>query len=115
LVATDFSRDAELAASRAVALSGELGIDDLRLLHVVEAPWLGTLQQWFGLADASRQGLVSEAERSMAELATSLEAGTDRRLAASVVVGNLLETVIEHAAPVDLLAIGARGQHPVRD
>ena len=115
LVATDYSRDAGFAASRAVALAAELGVDALALLHVVEAPWLGALQQWFGLADALRQGLVAEAERSMAGLVAAIEAERGRRPAASVVVGSLLETVIEHAAGVDLLVIGARGQHPVRD
>lgn len=115
LVATDFSRDAALAASRAVALAGDLGVADVRLLHVVEAPWLGTLQQWFGLAESSRQGLVDEAERSMAAQVAAIEAETGRRPASSVVVGSLLETVIEQAGQADLLVVGARGQHPVRD
>ncbi|ODS99567.1 MAG: hypothetical protein ABS56_00510 [Lautropia sp. SCN 69-89] len=115
LVATDFSRTAGQAASRALALADELGADALRLLHVVEAPWLGALQQWFGLADASRQGLVEEAQRSMAELVASIEARSGRRVAAEVAVGGVLDTVIERAAQVDLLVIGARGQHPVRD
>lgn len=115
LVATDFSRDAALAASRALALAGELDVDDVRMLHVVNAPWLGTLQQWFGLAESSRQGLVDEAERSMAGLVSAIEAETGRRVASSVVVGDLLEAVIERAARADLLVVGARGQHPVRD
>lgn len=115
LVATDFSPTAGQAASRALALADELGADALRLLHVVEAPWLGALQQWFGLADASRQGLVEEAQRSMAELVASIEARSGRRVAAEVAVGGVLDTVTERAAQVDLLVIGARGQHPVRD
>jgi len=115
LVATDFSRNAGQAVSRALALADELGIDALRLLHVVEAPWLGALQQWIGLSDASRQGLVEEAQRSMAALVASIEAGSDRRVAAEVAVGALLDTVIERAAQADLLVVGARGQHPVRD
>ncbi len=115
LVATDFSADAALATSRSVALAGELGIDDLRLLHVVEAPWLGALQQWVGMATASQQGVVDEARRSMDALASAIAKRRGRRPASDVVVGNLLETLIEQAAQVDLLAIGARGQHPVRD
>ncbi|MCZ7559421.1 MAG: universal stress protein [Burkholderiaceae bacterium] len=115
LVATDFSRNAGQAALRALALADELGADALRLLHVVEAPWLGALQQWFGLADASQQGLVAEAQRSMAALVASIEARSGRRVAAEVAVGVLLDTVIERAAQADLLVIGARGQHPVRD
>jgi len=115
LVATDFSRNAGQAALRALALADELGADVLRLLHVIEAPWLGALQQWFGLADASQQGLVDEAQRSMAALVASIEARSGRRVAAEVAVGVLLDTVIERAAQADLLVIGARGQHPVRD
>lgn len=115
LVATDFSAGAALAASRAAVLARELGIDELRVLHVVEAPWLGTLQQWFGLAEASRQGLVDEAGRSMARVVAAIEKETGRKPAASVVVANLLDTLVEQAAQADLLVIGARGQHPVRD
>src|SRR5690606_27510520 len=58
---------------------------------------------------------VDEAERSMAGLVSAIEAETGRRVASSVVVGNLLEAVIECAAHADLLVVGARGQHPVRD
>ena len=115
LVATDFSRSAAKAASRALALADEHRIDPLRLLHVVEAPWLGALQQWIGLSDASRQGLLEEARRSMAALVTSMEAGSGPRVIGEVAVGALLDTVIERAMQIDLLVIGARGQHPVRD
>lgn len=115
VVATDFSRDAALAASRAVALAAELGIDDLRLLHAVDAPWLGALQQWFGLAESSRQGLLDEAGQSMAALVASIERESGRRPASSVVVGGLLDTLIDGAKQADLLVVGARGQHPVRD
>lgn len=115
LVATDFSRNAAQAASRARMLADELAIDALRLLHVVEAPWLGALQQWFGLPDASRQGVLEDARRSMTGLAALLEAGSGRRIVAEVAVGGLLDTVIGRAAQVDLLVLGARGQHPVRD
>ncbi len=115
LVATDFSRNAGQAAARALALADQLGIDALRLLHVVEAPWLGALQQWLRLPDASRQGLFEEARRSMDRLVASLGAHSGRRVAAEVAIGTLLDTVIERAARADLLVIGARGQHPVRD
>lgn len=115
LVATDFSRSAGQAASRALALADEHGIDALRLLHVVEAPRRGVLQQWVGLSGVSQQTLVEEAQRSMAALVASLEAGSGPRVTGEVVVGALLDTVIGHAARADLLVVGARGQHPVRD
>ena len=115
LVATDFSADAALAISRSVALAGALGIEDLRLLHVVEAPWLGALQQWLGMAMASQHGVVEEAQRAMDALVSAITKRSGRRPASRVVVGNLLDTLIEQAAKVDLLAIGARGQHRVRD
>ncbi len=115
VVATDFSQDARLAAMRAVALAAEFGVDDLRLVHVVEAPWLGMLQQWLGAGEDSRGGLVRDAERSMAQLVAAIEAEAGRRPGSEVVVGKLLDAVIEAAARCDLLVVGARGEHPVRD
>lgn len=114
VVATDFSAGAALAAARAARLCRLPGVETVQLLHVVDAPWLGVLGRSLGMAESAREALMEEAAHALAAQVQALAREAGRSVTSRVMVGPLLDTLLEGAAGADLLVIGAHGQHPVR-
>jgi len=115
LVATDFSDDAVLAVTRAARLACLPGVQGVQLLHVVDTPGYGALRSWLSLTESSQLALLDEARRALAAQVQAFQRECGRDAASRVMVGPLLDSLVEAAADADLLVIGAHGQHPVRD
>jgi nucleotide-binding universal stress UspA family protein len=105
VVATDFSGDARQAALRAALLAREHGAKAL-LVHVApELPLAAELA-------LRASGAI---ERAISALALELERESGVRFAARLARGAVAEALCAAAAGASLLAVGARGQHPLRD
>jgi nucleotide-binding universal stress UspA family protein len=112
IAATDFSADADRAASRASRIAVEQGAS-LELVHVVNRRELDAAGRLDGLDAAFEARLLQNAEDRLAALAQRLEGGD--RIQTSVKVGDPRTTLQEAAEAADLLVLGARGAHPLRD
>ena len=114
VAATDFSDDADHAVERAAGICAATGARGT-LLHVIEFPWLDSLKRLVKLPTGMDASIVDAAKRRVEALANELHGRTGARLEASVRTGQVVDTVLESAAGHSLLALGARGSHPLRD
>lgn len=114
LAATDFSTDAGHAVERAAMVCASAGISHGLALHVLESSWLDSLKHFVNLPAQSEQTMVSQASRTLAELVTAVERRSGFRLGSKVVVGSVVDAILEESSSQDLLALGARGTHPLR-
>jgi nucleotide-binding universal stress UspA family protein len=114
LVATDFSTDARHAAERAAMICAETGITRGAVLHVLESSWLENLKHFVSLPAESEQAMVAHAARSLEQLVAATRKRSAFALGAKVVVGSVMAAILEAAGDFDLLALGARGTHPLR-
>lgn len=106
LVATDFSEDAAHAARRAASLAGALGVREARLLHVTPPlPLAAELE-----LRASRA-----IERLLGEQIETLRAETGVALTPVLASGAVVEEIVRATRAGDLVVVGARGVHPLRD
>lgn len=106
LVATDFSEDARSAARRAAQLAREPGAARLVLLHVPPAlPFDVELELRANAA----------VERALEALAAELQAESGAAFEPRLAGGPVVPTIAGEAASCDLVVLGARGVHPLRD
>jgi len=114
LAATDFSTDARHAVERTAMVCATLGIPRGTALHVLESSWLDALRHFVSLPVESEQSVVSQASRSLADLVAIARKRSGFDLEPKVVVGSVIDAILEEASGHDLLAVGARGTHPLR-
>lgn len=118
LAATDFSAPARHALERAAQLAEATPGAQLTLAHVVSAGALDTLRQLLPAeAGGIQTTLLARAEKTLADLAAALRARHDGHIDTVVTTGNPLTVLAElaDARNVDLLVMGARGAHFVRE
>lgn len=114
LAATDFSTDAGHAVERAAMVCASAGISRGAALHVLESSWLDSLKHFVNLPAQSEQSMVSQASRSLADLVAAVKRRSGFGLESKVVVGRVVDAILEESGNHDLLALGARGTHPLR-
>ena len=123
LAATDFSRASDLALQRAARLAHQFGAR-LTLLHVLPASPLG--EAWELLAGIFQDNpsvsdgteARSTAEAELAHRAERLASEYRLEIGTQVLDGRAARQIAEHAreqADIDLIVIGAHGQHALRD
>ena len=105
---TDFSPRASAAVHRAAALARQHGAS-LHLVHVVVPPPLAVRQAWVESPEA--RGQVADAEAALTSLIRTLG---DGEASARVLVGAVVDEVLEVADQASLLVLGARGRSRVR-
>lgn len=123
LAATDFSRASDLALQRAARLAQQFGAR-LSLLHVLPGSPLGeTWELLAGIFQDNPSLADSSAARATTEAELALRAerlGSEYRLKIDTLVleGRAARRIAEYAreqADIDLIVIGAHGQHALRD
>ena len=118
LAATDFSAPARHALERAALLAQAQPDARLTLAHVVSAGALDKLRRLLpGEAGALEAELFAEAERNLAELETILASRYGCRIDTELTQGSALTALgdLADARQADLLVMGARGAHFVRE
>lgn len=115
LAATDFSPDARFAVERAAAVCRATGAGRGVAVHVVEQGWVDALRSLAGAPPPSVDSATATAQRQLEELLASVEAQTGFALQARVAAGRPVQALLEMSRAFDLLVIGARGSHPLRD
>jgi nucleotide-binding universal stress UspA family protein len=118
LAATDFSAPARHALERAAQLAQMHPDARLTLAHVASASALDTLRRMLpGEAGKLEAELLAQAEKTLAELAANLATRFDSRIDTELLQGSALTTLAELAESrqADLLVMGARGAHFVRE
>ncbi len=114
LAATDFSTDARHAVERTATICATAGVPRGTVLHVLESSWLDTLKHFVNLPAESEQSVVTHASRSLAELVAAVQKRSGFGLESKVAVGGVIDAILEESGSHDLLALGARGTHPLR-
>jgi nucleotide-binding universal stress UspA family protein len=107
LAATDLSTEGNHAVERAAMVAGQKGIAGIRVLHVVEPPWLG------GMPRASSQ--VASARRVLGRVALEIGRENGVSLDQSIRAGRPLQVIAEESKRSDLLVLGASTNHLLRD
>ena len=118
LAATDFSAPARHALERAAQLAQRHPDARLTLAHVVSASALDKLRRLLpGDAGTIEAELLAQAENNLAELAANLVSRYDRHIDTELLQGAELTALVDLAAAreADLLVMGARGAHFVRE
>lgn len=112
--ATDFSRHAARAVQRAAHLASRHSAR-LELLHVVDASPLAQASAMLSSKRGGKADCIAHAREKMGsavEAVRHVEPGT---LKGRVQIGDVREEILRATTTADLLVLGARGQHPVRD
>ncbi|HEY9448047.1 MAG TPA: universal stress protein [Burkholderiales bacterium] len=109
LVATDFSRPAADATQRAVMLARNFGASRIVLLHALPRLRCDALKTAKRRAEA--------AGVKLGELAAALRAGTGLDVQQRIEAGGtgLVEAVLRYQDEADLLVLGSRDAHPLRE
>mgnify|MGYP001445025002 CR=1 FL=1 len=118
LAATDFSAPARHALERAAQLAQAHPGAQLRLAHVVSGSGLDKLRRLLpGEAGKMEAELLAQAGKNLAELAASLRSRYGSHIDTALVQGTVLTALAElaEAHQADLLVMGARGTHFVRE
>lgn len=115
LAATDFSTDGQHAVQRAAIICASAGVPHGAVLHVLESSWLERLRHLVALPPAVDESLHAAARQSLDALTAAIRARSGVTLEGQVRVGTIVETILAAAAQADLLVLGARGRHPLRD
>ena len=113
LAATDFSADARRAAERAALLCATAGLSRGAILHVLESSWLDALKRFSLRAELDQSR--TNASRALDDWVATIRERSGVTLEPQVRVGKVLNTILEASADFDVLALGARGNHPLRD
>jgi nucleotide-binding universal stress UspA family protein len=115
LAATDFSPDAQEAVARGSLLASEQGAQ-LVLMHVVD---MGSLFAWPQRSEVERDLHGRVVEQAQMQLVAAAAALRRDGLAASVrthiATGRAVRSLAAAAEDVDLVVLGASGDHPIRD
>lgn len=115
LSATDFSADARQAAERAAQLCASGAMAGNTLLHVIQASWLDTVRRLVKLPPEAEAGMLAEATAQLGRCASEIGARIGFVPQTGVRVGSVVDTLLREAEQHALLALGARGLHPLRD
>lgn len=118
LAATDFSAPARHALERAAQLAQTHSEASLTVAHVVSATALDKLRRLLPAeAGGLEAGLLAQAEKNLAELSANLASRYGRRIDTALLQGTPLTALAELAETrqADLLVMGARGAHFVRE
>lgn len=115
LAATDYSRDGRHAAERAAILCSQIEASQGVLLHVLESSWLDTLKHFVSLSEEVDRSVTAKAQESLKELTAAIRKRNGVGLEPWIRTGPVLEMILEAAAEFNLLVLGARGRHPLRD
>jgi len=118
LAATDFSAPARHALERAAQLAGAHAGAQLTLTHVVSASMLARLRGVMrDEAPAMEARLAEETERTLTELAARLSKQYACPVNTRLAQGSALDAITDLADELqsDLLVMGARGAHFVRE
>lgn len=118
LAATDFSAPARHALERAAQLAQMHPDARLILAHVVSTSALDKLRRLLpGEAGALEVELLAQAENNLAEQAANLASRFDGHIDTELVQGSALVALADlaDARQTDLLVMGARGAHFVRE
>lgn len=111
LAATDFSASAQDALVRAAGLADEHGAA-LTLLHVISGPSLEAFKE---LLAGNAVEPVDEAARLLERAAAELAVATGREVQTRVRIGGVHDELATAAEQADILVVGDRGLHPMRD
>jgi nucleotide-binding universal stress UspA family protein len=118
LAATDFSAPARHALERAALIAQAHPDAHLTFAHIVSASALDNLRRILpGDADALEAQLLTQAEKDLNALATSLSARHGCSIATVLAQGSALAALSElvQTRQVDLLVMGVRGSHFMRE
>lgn len=118
LAATDFSAPARHALERAALIADARPESRLTLAHVMSGSALDTLRRLLPAeAGGLEADLLAQAERNLAELAAHLALRCGGRIDTELLQGSALTALAElaDARDADLLVMGARGAHFVRE
>ncbi|MDR0481226.1 MAG: universal stress protein, partial [Gallionellaceae bacterium] len=114
LAATDFSDNAQQAATRAAMLASASDAK-LELLHVMSSSSLDDLRQFFGLSTEADDKLKDEALQTLKSQAQHITQQTGQTITPQLRVGQTDSEILSAAEDADKLVIGARGANPLRD
>src|SRR6185503_3345668 len=112
LVGTDFSGSASNAAERAARTAAEHSAA-LQILHVMSEPALAVLRDAYRAPAETERSLRAQAETELEELRTKLASAYGVAAKTVLRLGVTRTALVEEAAHVDLLVLGARGTNPV--
>ena len=115
LGATDFSADARQAAERAALLCAAGAMTGSTLLHVMQASWLDSVRRLVKLPAEAEAAMLAEATAKLGHWASEIGARTGFVPQTGVRIGSVVDTLLREAEEHELLALGARGRHPLRD
>jgi nucleotide-binding universal stress UspA family protein len=115
LSATDFSADARQAAERAALLCAAGAMAGSTLLHVMQASWLDSVRRLVKLPAEAEAAMLAEATAKLGHWASEIGARTGFVPQTGVRIGSVVDTLLREAEEHELLALGARGRHPLRD
>ena len=107
LAATDLTSASNRAAERAAMIARAKGLDAIRVLHVVDEPWLA--------ASGDLPEALSAANRQLERL--RFEVGRESGVEVETLLGrgNPLSVIREKSRDADLLVLGASDRHALRD
>ncbi|WP_428419532.1 universal stress protein [Methylibium sp.] len=110
LVATDFSRHARYAATRAARLAHDTH-SALTLMHVLPAQPVTKIREWLGASGAREQKVCDQARRQLRQLASELTSVRRVEFDIEAAAGSAPDEIVRTAERVDarLLVLGARG------
>src|SRR3954470_14274075 len=112
--ATDFSTDAAAALRRAVMLAAQHEAT-LEVLHVVSRESLDALRQWVKEPVEFPERLVRAVREELESCAADASRQAGVPIETRVVVGEVTDSILEHASASDLLVVGAHGSNPLKD
>jgi nucleotide-binding universal stress UspA family protein len=112
--ATDFSRDAAQAVRRAALLSSALSAG-LELLHVVDASPLAHASEMFSGKQGGKGAYLEAARRKLGTVIEDVAHFEPHSIRARAGMGNVLDELLRASAASDLLVLGFRGEHRMRD
>ncbi|HUP29415.1 MAG TPA: universal stress protein [Usitatibacter sp.] len=107
LAATDLTSGSNRAAERAAMLARTNGLDKIRVLHVVDEPWLA--------ASGDLPAALGAAERELEALRSQLGREPGVNVDTLIVSGSPMSVIREKSRGSDLLVLGASDRHPLRD
>jgi nucleotide-binding universal stress UspA family protein len=112
LAATDFSENAGWAVECAVRLALQRGAK-LELFHVLTDTALQSLKEWWGAQEGVHP--AADAEEKLGELRDGIAVETGLEPGATVVAGKIIDEILAASVGMDLVVMGERGAHRLRD
>lgn len=114
-IATDFSEHAGHALQRAIMVCAQLKPASGVLVHAMESHRVRVIRDLLPVLAELEQHQQKEAETHLAETAEKLLAETGVDFVANLREGEASEAVLENVSADQLIVIGNRGAHSVRD